>query len=157
MLKGLKGFFTRKIQEYVKWFHSDTSNYGAAMVGVATAKSPCDDGTSYLLYASDNNQNFKISRLDDNYYNVTQQVNVISGSTLESPGIIKRNGVYYLFASHTTGWDPNPNKYFRANASSTQSVPVWPLRISCMQSLSGSWSAQADIAPPATRTYFSQN
>ncbi|ESK88955.1 glycosyl hydrolase family 43 protein [Moniliophthora roreri MCA 2997] len=95
--------------------------------------------TSYLLYASDNNQNFKISRLDDNYYNVTQQVNVISGSTLESPGIIKRNGVYYLFASHTTGWDPNPNKYFRAS------------------SLSGSWSAQADIAPQLTRTYFSQN
>ncbi|KAI3615662.1 glycosyl hydrolase family 43 protein [Moniliophthora roreri] len=109
-----KVIFNKKNSEYVMWFHSDSSNYGAAMVGVATAKSPC--GTSYLLYASDNNQNFKISRLDDNYYNVTQQVNVISGSTLESPGIIKRNG-----------------------------------------SLSGSWSAQADIAPQPTRTYFSQN
>ena len=28
-------------QEYVMWFHSDTSNYGAAMVGVATSKTPC--------------------------------------------------------------------------------------------------------------------
>ncbi|KAF8665150.1 hypothetical protein AX16_000615 [Volvariella volvacea WC 439] len=98
-----------------------------------------DDGTAYLLYASDNNQNFKISRLDSNYYNVSTQVAQLSGSTLESPGIIKRNGVYYLFASHTTGWDPNPNKYFTAN------------------SLSGPWSSQADIAPPSTRTYFSQN
>ena len=34
--------------------------------------------TTYLLYASDNNQNFKISRLDDDYYTVTEQVNQIS-------------------------------------------------------------------------------
>ncbi|KAH0590242.1 hypothetical protein H2248_000412 [Termitomyces sp. 'cryptogamus'] len=27
--------------EYVMWFHSDSSNYGAAQVGVATAKTPC--------------------------------------------------------------------------------------------------------------------
>ncbi|THU82491.1 Arabinanase/levansucrase/invertase [Dendrothele bispora CBS 962.96] len=158
-----KVLFNTNNQEYVMWFHSDSSNYGAAMVGVATAKTPCgpytykgsfqplgaqsrdmglfqdDDGTAYLLYASDNNQNFKVSRLDANYYNVTQQASVLSGSTLESPGIIKKNGAYYLFASHTTGWDPNPNKFFKAT------------------SLSGPWSAQADIAPQATRTYFSQN
>lgn len=34
--------------------------------------------TSYLLYASDNNQNFKIARLDANYYNVTSVVTVRS-------------------------------------------------------------------------------
>ncbi|KAF8912934.1 glycosyl hydrolase [Gymnopilus junonius] len=151
--------------EYVMWFHSDTSNYGAAEVGVATAKSPCgpytyktsfkplgadsrdmsvfqdDDAaqTAYLLYASDNNQNFKISKLDFNYYNVTSQVSVLTGSTLEAPGMVKRNGVYYLFASHTSGWDPNPNKFFTAS------------------SLAGPWSSQADIAPETVRTYFSQN
>ncbi|KAF5338414.1 hypothetical protein D9758_012213 [Tetrapyrgos nigripes] len=66
-------------------------------------------------------------------------MNAKTGSTLESPGIIKKNGAYYLFASHTTGWDPNPNKFFRAT------------------SLAGPWSAQADIAPQPVRTYFSQN
>ena len=35
--------------------------------------------TSYLLYASDNNQNFKITQLDADYYNVTTQVNVLTG------------------------------------------------------------------------------
>lgn len=35
--------------------------------------------TVYLLYASDNNQNFKISRLDSNYYNVASQVSTIAG------------------------------------------------------------------------------
>lgn len=157
--------FNKKNNEYVMWFHSDSSNYGAAMVGVATAKSPCgpytfkgsfkplgadsrDEGlfqdddaaqTTYLLYASDNNQNFKITQLDANYYNVTTQVSVLSGSTLESPGIVKRNGKYFLIASHTSGWAPNPNKFFSAS------------------SLAGPWTAQADIATPATRTWYSQN
>ncbi|KAJ6626911.1 galactan 1,3-beta-galactosidase [Mycena sp. CBHHK59/15] len=160
-----KVIFNKANQEYVMWFHSDTSNYGAAQVGLATAKTPCgpytykgswsplgaqsrdmglfqdDDAaqTAYLLYASDNNQNFKISRLDANYYNVTAQVNVLTASTLESPGLIKRNGIYYLFASHTSGWAPNPNKWF---TSSNISAP---------------FSAQADLATEAVRTYFSQN
>ncbi|KAJ7124820.1 galactan 1,3-beta-galactosidase [Mycena crocata] len=160
-----KVLFNKANSEYVMWFHSDTSNYGAAQVGVATAKTPCgpytykaswsplgaqsrdmglfqdDDAaqTAYLLYASDNNQNFKISRLDANYYNVTAQVNVLSASTLESPGIVKRSGRYYLFASHTSGWAPNPNRWFVAS------------------SISSTFSAQADLAPQPVRTYFSQN
>ena len=36
-------------------------------------------GTAYLLYASDNNQNFKISQLDTNYYNVTSVVSQLNG------------------------------------------------------------------------------
>ncbi|KAL5535249.1 hypothetical protein ACEPAF_3343 [Sanghuangporus sanghuang] len=158
-----KVMFNQKNQEYVMWFHSDTSkkSYGAAMVGMATAKTPCGpytyqgswkplgadsrdmglfvDKSAYLLYASDNNQNFKIARMDSNYYNVTAIVSQLNGSTLEAPGIVKRDNVYYLIASHTSGWDPNPNKIFQSS------------------SLSGPWSAQADIAPASTRTYFSQN
>ncbi|KAL1749134.1 glycoside hydrolase family 43 and carbohydrate-binding module family 35 protein [Schizophyllum fasciatum] len=158
-----KVIYNEKNKEYVMWFHSDSSNYGAAQQGVATASTPCgpytyresfqplgaqsrdmgifvdDDGTAYVLYASDNNQNFKISRLDDDYYTVTKQVNQISSSTLESPGIFKRGGTYYLIASHTTGWAPNPNKFFTAS------------------SIDGTFSSEADIAPSKTRTYYSQN
>ncbi|KAH9946213.1 galactan 1,3-beta-galactosidase [Epithele typhae] len=158
-----KVIFNSKNSEYVMWFHSDSSNYGAAMAGVATAKSPCgpytykaswkplgadsrdeglfqdDDGSAYFLYASDGNQNFKIARLDDNYYNISAIASQLNGSTLEAPGIVKRNGMYWLFASHTSGWDPNPNKAFQAT------------------SLSGPWSSQADIAPQGVRTYYSQN
>ena len=39
-----------------------------------------DTGNAYLLYASDNNQNFKITRLDADYYNVTTTVSQLSGS-----------------------------------------------------------------------------
>jgi len=38
--------------------------------------------TVYLLYASDNNQNFKISRLDSGYLNVVSQVSVLSGKSI---------------------------------------------------------------------------
>ncbi|KAG6881735.1 hypothetical protein C0992_000311, partial [Termitomyces sp. T32_za158] len=51
-----------------------------------------DVQTTYLLYASDNNQDFKISKLDTNYYGVVSQTSVLTGSTLEAPGIIKRKG-----------------------------------------------------------------
>ena len=50
-------------------------------------------GSAYLLYASDNNQNFKITQLDTDFYNVTTTVSELAGSTLEAPGIVKRNGV----------------------------------------------------------------
>lgn len=36
-------------------------------------------GSAYLLYASDNNQNFKISALDSNYHNVTSVVSQLNG------------------------------------------------------------------------------
>jgi hypothetical protein len=70
--------------------------------------------TAYLLFASDNNQNFKIAQMDTNYYTLTKLTATLSGTTLEAPGIIKKSGKYYLFASHTSGWAPNPNKYFTA-------------------------------------------
>ncbi|CAK5280057.1 unnamed protein product [Mycena citricolor] len=160
-----KVIYNKANKEYVMWFHSDTSNYGAAMVGVAVSTTPCGpytyrgswnplgaqsrdeglfqdadiQGTAYLLYASDNNQNFKITQLDSNYYNVTTQVNQLTGSTLEAPGIVKRNGSYYLFASHTSGWAPNPNKWFVSS------------------SLSTAFSGQSDMSPPNNRTWYSQN
>jgi hypothetical protein len=92
---------------------------------------------------------------------VQTQVAELSGATLEAPGIVKRNGVYWLFASHTSGWAPNPSAF--------PSPPLLSLLLShphprphldkyfSAPALSGTWSAQADIAPEANRTYFSQN
>lgn len=41
-----------------------------------------DDGTAYLLYASDNNVDFKVGLLDDDYYNITSVASEIAGSLL---------------------------------------------------------------------------
>ena len=41
--------------------------------------------TAYLLYASDNNQNFKISQLDADYYNVTAVTSELTGALCGTP------------------------------------------------------------------------
>ncbi|KII94405.1 carbohydrate-binding module family 35 protein [Plicaturopsis crispa FD-325 SS-3] len=157
-----KVIYNEKNSEYVMWFHSDDSNYGLANVGVATAKTPCgpytfkaswqplkndsrdmglfqdDDQSAYLLYASYGNTVLKITQLDDDYYNVTTEKSEIV-SRLEAPGIVKRDSIYYLFASHQSGWSPNANKYFHST------------------SLSGPWTTEADLADPSLDTYNSQN
>lgn len=56
----------------------------------------------------------------------------------ESPALVKRNGYYYIFGSHLTGWNPNdnvsqlPSNPFRPNPDSLPGlqlcrVPVRPL------------------------------
>ncbi|KAF8167828.1 hypothetical protein B0H34DRAFT_814479 [Crassisporium funariophilum] len=112
--------------EYVMWFHSDTSkssvkplgaesrDMGLYLDGERSFVSQFAQLLTQILTDDHNNQKFKISRLDADYYTVVSQTSVLSGSTLKAPGIIKRNGIYYLFASHTSGWDPNPNKFFTA-------------------------------------------
>ncbi|KZO89804.1 carbohydrate-binding module family 35 protein [Calocera viscosa TUFC12733] len=149
--------------DYVMWFHSDNLNYNAAEVGVAVSRTPegpytyissfkpfgadsrdeglyvDDDGSAYLLYASDWNNNFKIAQLTPDYRDVSHVTHVFYGGGYEAPGIIKKNGTYHLFISDLTGWWPNPNSHLSA------------------PSLSGPWTKPTDIAPPKLRTYFSQN
>lgn len=52
--------------------------------------------------------------------------------------MIKRNGVYFLFVSAQSGYDPNDNSYATAS------------------SLSGTWSSFQNFAPAGTNTYSSQ-
>lgn len=98
-----------------------------------------DDGSAYLLYASDWNNNFKIAQLTPDFRNVSNVTHVFYGGGYEAPGIIKKNGTYHLFISGLTGWWPNANSHLSA------------------PSLSGPWSKPKDIASPKLRTYFSQN
>lgn len=56
----------------------------------------------------------------------------------ESPAVIKKNGVYFMFASQLTGWNPNDNYYSTAT------------------SLSGPWSSWKKFADSGSNTYASQ-
>jgi hypothetical protein len=56
----------------------------------------------------------------------------------ESPALIKHNGVYFMFASQLTGWNPNDNYYSTAT------------------SLSGPWSGWKKFADSGSNTYASQ-
>lgn len=56
----------------------------------------------------------------------------------ESPAILKKNGIYFMFASHLTGWQSNDNLYSTA------------------KSLSGPWTPWTLFAPAGSKTFNSQ-
>lgn len=43
--------------------------------------------------------------------------------------------VYYLIASHTTGWDPNPNKFFTASVGFFSFGPIGRFKVIPVSSL----------------------
>ncbi|KZT60607.1 carbohydrate-binding module family 35 protein, partial [Calocera cornea HHB12733] len=163
VLERPKVIYNALNDDYVMWFHSDNLQYNAAEVGVAYSRTPegpytylrsfkpfgadsrddglyvDDDGSAYLLYASDWNNNFKIAQLTPDFRDVREVTHVFYGGGYEAPGIIKKNGTYHLFISGLTGWWPNANSHLSA------------------PSLSGPWTKPKDIAPSKLRTYFSQN
>ncbi|KAH7149899.1 galactan 1,3-beta-galactosidase [Dactylonectria estremocensis] len=146
---------------YVMYLHIDSSNYGEAKVGVATSKSVCgdynylgsfrplgfesrdiglfkdDDGSAYLL-TEDRPNGLRIDALSDDYLNVTESV-YLWDENIESPAILKKDGIYFMFGSHLTGWNPNDNVYSYAD------------------SLAGPWSSWTEFADDGSNTYNSQS
>lgn len=95
-----------------------------------------DNGAGYLL-TEDRKNGLRINRLSDDYLSV--QSNIYTWKEkYESPTILKRNGIYFMFASQLTGWDTNDNKYSTAT------------------SLSGPWSSWQNFAPSGSKTHNSQ-
>ncbi|WP_274653676.1 OmpL47-type beta-barrel domain-containing protein [Paenibacillus humicola] len=116
-----------------------------------------DDGTAYLIYSSEENRTIYISKLTDDYTDVTgwhkdgrvdangnpvrdstykgvygvDYIRVYPGGTREAPAVFKYNGNYYLLTSSATGWSPNENM------------------VSVSSSMLGQWSPQVD---PFVRT-----
>jgi hypothetical protein len=142
------------------WMHIDSSNYGEAKAGVATGDTPCgkfeykgsvnplgfesrdagvfvdDDGKGYLL-TEDRKNGLRIDLLSDDYLTVKSSTYLWKDS-IEAPAIIKKAGVYFMFGSKLTGWDPNDNVYSTATK------------------LSGPWSAWKTFADSGSKTYTSQ-
>ncbi|MBB6024142.1 fibronectin type 3 domain-containing protein [Paenibacillus sp. JGP012] len=95
-----------------------------------------EDGTGYLIYSSEENLTLYISKLTDDYSDVTgwhkegrtddkgnpvrdtvyqaeygvDYVRVFPGGQREAPAIFKYQGKYYILTSGATGWAPNENK-----------------------------------------------
>lgn len=145
--------------QYVMYMHLDNNRYSDARVGVAYCSTvggnytfiggfkplgydskdmtlfKDDDGSAYLISGDALN----VYRLSADYLSVASLVASISPSAdLESPAILKYNGLYYCFASHKTWWTPNDNVYFTA------------------PSMSGPWTSRGDFTPGSTNTWQSQ-
>lgn len=154
-----KVLYNNTTGQYVMYLHIDNANYTEAKVGIATSSSidgdylyrgsfrplgfqsrniglfQDTDGTAYLL-SEDRAHGLRIIQLSADYLSVVRTVVVLAD--YESPAMFKANGLYYLLASHLTGWETNDNHYAIA------------------PSLDGPWSSWSDFAPPGSHTFHSQ-
>ncbi|HET8829111.1 MAG TPA: glycoside hydrolase family 43 protein [Pelobium sp.] len=72
-----------------------------------------DDHVAYHIASSEENQTLHISKLTDDYLDFDKEYHrVLPGLANEAPAIIKHQNKYYLIASGTTGWKPNPARSY---------------------------------------------
>lgn len=76
-----------------------------------------DDGKAYHIFSAEENFTLDIAELTDDYTGHTGKfARVYAGHQTEAPAIFKHNGIYYLIGSGTTGWAPNPARWFTAKS-----------------------------------------
>ncbi len=119
-----------------KIFLAEITPKGKLVVGTAGRPLGCDsrdqsvfvdeDGTAYLLSATNTNQDINIYQLDATWTRPVKLVNtVFKNQHRETPAIVKKDGVYYFFSSKASGWYPSQTMY----ASTTDLGGEWtPLR-----------------------------
>lgn len=81
-----------------------------------------DNGKAYHIFSAEENFTLDIAELNDDFTGHTGKfARVYVGHQTEAPAIFKHNGIYYLIGSGTTGWAPNPARWF----SSTSIYGPW--------------------------------
>lgn len=71
-----------------------------------------DDGKGYFISSSNDNKDMRFYLLTEDFLDVDHIVAThFAGQSRESPALFKRNGVYFVVTSGTTGWAPNQQKY----------------------------------------------
>lgn len=117
---------------WVLMFHLDSPGFELPAVGVATAPNITgpytyrhhfwpDENTSYdmtLHYDEETDEAYlvrscpvmtiAVSRLHPDWLATEGTVCSTTGHGAEGPAVFKWSGRHYIFASHLTGWDPNP-------------------------------------------------
>ncbi len=75
-----------------------------------------DDETAYQITSSEDNATLHINKLSGDYQSFTgEYYRILPGGSNEAPALIKHQGKYYMIASGTTGWNPNPARSFVAD------------------------------------------
>ncbi|HKT05966.1 MAG TPA: RICIN domain-containing protein [Rugosimonospora sp.] len=142
-----KVIYNSSTGQYVMWMHWENgSDYTEARVAVAVSSTvdgnytyqgsfrPLgntsrdmtvfrdDDGTAYLISATNANADLDVYQLTSDYLGVDHLVQTLwAGSYREAPAMFKRNGVYFLMTSAATGWLPNQQEY----ATATSVAGTW--------------------------------
>ncbi len=141
ILERPKVIYDKVNKRYVMWFHYDGNRYSIAELGVAVSDKPegpfilkkhfrphghesrdiglyIDPETdkAYIGYAADHvNRTIRMVELTSDYLDVsTNDVDI--EAHCEGPGILKKDGKYYLLTSGCTGWTPNPGHYYTSTS-----------------------------------------
>jgi len=144
-----KVLYNAKTGKYVLWGHWETANsYSPSNIMVAVSDTvdgdytflyhtrPAgvssrdftlfqdDDGSAYLISASDNGTDTTFFRLTDDYLGVAKNMyTIFENVKREAPAMVKQNGIYYLLTSGQSGWYPNQGKY--ATTTNLQDANSW--------------------------------
>ncbi len=141
-----KVVYNDKTRQFVLFFKLYLKGHGTKVgfVGVATSRSPSgpfvyqhkflggnspegtgdfamfqdDDGALYHLAVRKPEKAFVIGKMSDDYLLPEGAYKVADGITkgTEAPALVKREGSYWMLASASTGWAPNPARSFSANS-----------------------------------------
>ncbi|WP_341994563.1 family 43 glycosylhydrolase [Microbacterium sp. LWH7-1.2] len=150
---------------WVMFLHADTADYSYARVGYAVAEHPAgpyrylhserpmgnisrdigvyQEGDVGYLLSEDRDNGLQIYRLRPDYLGVEDVVATLRQQQrpevgYESPTLVRKDGLYYLFGSDLTGWSTNDNMYTTA------------------PSLEGPWDRWRPFAPAGSATFDSQ-
>lgn len=137
-----KVIYNEKNNNFVMIFHSDTSDYKFARIGIASCDTPTgnftligtyrpslpnstardltafvdDDKTAYVFVSRDNNASLYCHKLNDDYTGFTDEYSiVIRNGNREAPAVFKYDGSYYIMTSGLTGWNPNPTRIYKSS------------------------------------------
>ncbi len=128
-------------KKFVMWFHFDGKSYTVAELGIAVSDSPTgpfnvkdhfrpnghesrdigmyfepDTKKAYIGYAADHvNRTIRMVELSADYLSTTNN-DVDIEAHCEGPGILKKDGIFYLLTSQCSGWRPNPGTYYTATS-----------------------------------------
>lgn|GEM_PF-488412 len=76
-----------------------------------------DDGSAYLTAAINMNADLAIYKLTPDWTDVEKKLTIANkGKHRELPGILHKDGLYYLFSSGTAGWYPTQGMYNTATS-----------------------------------------
>jgi hypothetical protein len=87
-----------------------------------------DDQTAYILFATRNNSDIAILKLDSGWEQPVEIVNtVFVDKHKESPTVVKHEGRYYFFGSTANGWYPSQGEYASAVSLDGEWTPLRPI------------------------------
>lgn len=112
-----------------------------------------DDGTGYIMSASNNNADFILYELKPNHIEIEREMlTLFKGQFREGPGFLKKDGYYYLFTSEAAGWYPSKGGY----ASATSMDGPWSeLRlVGNSSTFSGQSGYTFEVKGSQTTSYF---